>query len=372
MKHSTPLRTKIVLAGLLALTPILPVLAGLLQPGDIVFAEAGLDKVIRIDPNTLQTNHLATIDFTDATGGIALGRNGDIYAMRFISGFDAYAEFIRIDGQTGVTNLISNEKMIQTGRRMKVSPDGLSLVVAGESKDGGRGVFRVNLATGHQTIITTNLTDFPDYERPWDVAFSPQGHIYVTDWNFANLLRFNADGTGRHLVAEDDLLKFPSGIDVAADGTIYIASRTFRGIVRVNPDTGEQSIVTTNGFLSFPTDLSVAPDGTLLVAEEAADVVVRVNPVTGQQALLHSGTPGPRTPFVFWPPVPSLTVQRSGDSLIVSWNDSANAWQLQSSEMFADANSWTDSGLMVEVNGDQRAVTVQPNLAALYFRLRKL
>jgi streptogramin lyase len=348
-----------------------PVFAGILQPGDIVFADGGLDMVIRLDPNTHATNHIAAIDFTGASGGIAVGRNGDIYVMRF-STINQRTDFFRINGQTGATNRFSNETLIFSGSRMKVSPDGLSLVVAGEMQTAGRGVFRVDLATGHQTIITTNLTDSPDYERPWDVAFSPQGHIYVTDWNYANLLRFNADGTGRHVVTSDGLLNFPAGIDVAADGTIYIASRSYRGIVRVNPVTGQQSSVTTLGYLSFPTDLTVAPDGTLLVAEASADVIVRVDPATGAQTLLHSGTPGPRSPCVFWPAPPALSAQKSGTSLVISWTDAANGWQLQTSETPASASSWADSGLTVDANGDQRAVTVQLNLAALYFRLRKL
>lgn len=348
--------------------------AGILQPGDIVFAEANLRRVIRLDPITLATNHIAPIEFGGASGGVVVGRNGDIYGVRF----DVNAQrtdFIRIDGQTAATNRMSTQTMIASAQRMKVSPDGLSLVVAGESQNGGRGVFRVDIATGQQTVITTNLTNEPDYERPWDVAFSPQGQIYVTDWNFANLLRFNADGTGRHVVTQDGLLNFPAGIDVAVDGTIYVASRSFRGIVRIDPVTGEQSSVTTLGFLSFPTDLSVAPDGTLLVTESAADVIVRVDPVTGQQTLLYSGTPGPRTASVYWPAPPSppaLKPQRSGSTLMVSWTDAANAWQLQTTATPGDAASWTDSGLTVEVNGDQRAVTVQPNLAAFYFRLRKL
>ena len=348
-----------------------PVFAGILQPGDIVFADGGLDMVIRLDPNTHATNHIAPIDFTGSSGGIDVGRNGDIYAMRFNTVYQR-TDFIRINGQTGATNSLSNETLIFSGSRMKVSPNGLSLVVAGELQTSGRGVFRVELANGHQTIITTNLTDSPDYERPWDLAFSPQGHIYVTDWNTANLLRFNADGTGRQVVTHDGLLNFPAGIDVAADGTIYIASRSYRGIVRVNPVTGDQSSVTTLGYLSFPTDLAVAPDGTLLVAEASADVIVRVDPATGAQTLLHSGTPGPRSAHVFWPPPPALSAQRSGGSLVISWTDAANAWQLQTSETPASGNSWADSNLTVQANGDQRAVSVQPNLTALYFRLRKL
>lgn len=352
-----------------------PAFGGILNPGDIVFADSGLDVVIRLDPTTLATNHIASVNFTDATGGIAIGHNGDIYAMRQVLGFGAYAAFIRIDGQTGATNNLSNETFIYTGHRMKLSPDGLSLVVAGEAQNLIRGVFRVDLATGHQTIITTNFTDTPDYERPWDVAFSPQGHMYVTDFAYDNLLHFNADGSGRQHVSDGGLFQFIGGVDVGPDGSVYIADRNYHGIIRVDPQNGGLTSVTTFGFLSNPSDLTVAPDGTLIVADSVADVVVRVNPVTGQQSLLHSGTPGPRSPCVFSPPgpaAPTLAVERSGNSLMISWTDPASEWQLQTTETPADVNSWTDSNLGIDVNGNQRSVTIQPNLAAFYFRLRRL
>jgi streptogramin lyase len=347
---------------------------GILQPGDIVFVDSGLDVIIRLDPNTSATNHIVALNCPDATGGIAVGRNGDIYAMRAKLGFDAYAEFFRIDGQTGATNKLSNETFIYTGYRMKLSPDGLSLVVAGETQNFRRGVFRVDLASGHQSVITTNLTDSPDYERAWDVAFSPQGHIYVTDFAYDNLLRFNVDGSGRHLVTDGGLFQFIAGVDVGTNGTIYIADRNYHGIIRVDPVTGAQSSVTTSGFLQNPSDITVAPDGTLIVADSSADVIVRVDPATGQQTLLHSGTPGPRSPCVFWSPAPaspSLEVQPSVNSVVVRWTDPVDGWQLQTSETPAVPNSWADSNLVPIANGDQRGVTIQPDGGALFCRLQK-
>lgn len=364
---------KFIAAWLLICGSMFSVSAGILQPGDIVFADGGLDMVIRLDPVTGATNHIAAVDFPDSTGGIAVGRNGDIYAMRAKLGFSPAAEFFRIDGQTGAINKLSNQTLLYTGRRMKVSPDGLSLIVAGESQTGGRGIFRVDIATGQQSVITTNLTDFPDYERPWDVAFSPQGHIYMTDWNFKNLLRFNSDGAGRQLVSEDGLFQFIGGIDVGSDGTIYVADRNHHGIIRVDPDTGEQASVTTFGFMTNPSDITVAPDGTLIVADASADVIVRIDPLTGQQTLLHSGTPGPRSPCVFSPPAPpppSLDVRFSANSIIVRWSDPVDEWQLQTCETLA-SDSWSGVGIVPDVDGEEREVTVQPDGDALYFRLTK-
>jgi streptogramin lyase len=366
------------LASTNRLTPLLAIFsiisissAGILQPGDIVFVDGGLDVVIRLDPITHATNHIAAIDFPDATGGIAVGYNGDIYAMRAKLGFDVYAEFFRIDGQTAAVTPLSTQKMIYSGRRMKLSPDGLSLVVAGESQSGGRGVFRVDIATGHQSIITTNLTDSPEYERPWDVAFSPQGHIYVTDYNYNNVLRFNADGSGRQLISDGGLFKFIAGVDVGPDGSIYIADRNNHGIIRVDPVTGLQTQTTTNNLLRNPSDIVVDLDGSLLVAEASADVIVRVNPATGEQTLLHSGTPGPRSPCVFSPRA-SLTTQRApSGGLIIRWPDQGDIWQLQSTQTPAVPSSWEDSALVSTLNGDQRKVTAPVDLSASFFRLRR-
>jgi hypothetical protein len=346
------------------------VAAGLLQPGDIVFADGGLDLIIRLDPNTGATNHIAALDFPDATGGIAVGYNGDIYAMRAKLGFDPYAEFFRIDGQTAAITPLSTETMIYTGRRMKLSPDGRSLVVAGESQTGGRGVFRVDLATGHQSVITTNLTNTPDYERPWDVAFSPQGHIYITDYNYGNVLRFNPDGSGRQLVSDGGYFRFIRGIDVGPDGSIYVADANYHSVLRVEPVTGAQSIVATNGFLRNPSDLVVAPDGNLIVAEAVADVVVRIDPATGQQTLLFSGTPGPRSPCVYSPRA-VLTTQPSPSGLIIRWPDQGDIWQLQSTQTAAVSNSWSDSSLISTLDGDQREVTAPFDSHARFFRLRR-
>jgi hypothetical protein len=350
---------------------LFPAGAAILQPGDIVFAEGGLDLIIRLDPNTGVTNHIAAIDFPDSTGGIALGYNGDIFAMRAKLGFDSYAEFFRIDGQTGAVTPLSSETLIGTGRRMKLSPDGLSLVVAGESQTGVRGVFRVELATGHQSAIVTNLTNNPDYERAWDVAFSPQGEIYVTDFNYSNLLRFNADGTGRRLISDGGYFRFIGGVDVGPDGSVYVADRNYHSVLRVDPVTGVQSIVATNGFLRNPSDLVVAPDGSLIVAEASADVVVRVDPATGQQTLLHSGTPGPRSPCVFSPRA-SLTIQRGpGGRMIIRWPDQGDLWRLQATGTPALPSTWSDSEFASTLNGDQRKASIPLTQEPLFLRLRR-
>jgi hypothetical protein len=75
---ATRIRGKILALFIATSAATTPVAAGLLQPGDIVFAEGGLDLIIRLDPKAGATNPIAALDFRDATGGIAVGYNGDI------------------------------------------------------------------------------------------------------------------------------------------------------------------------------------------------------------------------------------------------------------------------------------------------------
>src|SRR5262245_29910035 len=106
-----------ILAILCAFMATLRLWAGILQPGDLVFADGGLDVIIRLDQNTSATNHIAPLDFTDSTGGITIDHNGNIYAVRQKLGFGPYAEFFKIDGQTAAVTSLSSETLIYTGRR---------------------------------------------------------------------------------------------------------------------------------------------------------------------------------------------------------------------------------------------------------------
>jgi sugar lactone lactonase YvrE len=187
--------------------------------------------------------------------------------------FNPHAEFLRIDGQSGTVRPLSSETLVQTGRRMKVSPDGRSLL--------------------------------------------------------------------------------------GADGSIFAADRNVHGIIRVDPQSGAQTLVTVDGNLRAPSDVVVAPDGSLLVSDAVADVIVRVDPVTGQQTVVHSGTPGPRSPCVFLPTVaaPSLTIQLNTSGAVIRWVTTDSAWRLESQADQLGADLWADTGwipVVAPVSGSRR------------------
>jgi len=343
----------------------------LLKPGDIVYAEGGWDVVLRYDPQTQETNLITAFEFTDSTGNIAVGNNGDIYGMRAKLGFGPYTEFFIIDGMSAEMRPLSTQRLIKHAFRMKLAPDGEWLYVAGEDAT-NRAIYKVEIATGNQVLVTTNFNSGPEYERPYDVAFDGNGGIYVSDFNFGSLIHFDAAGARRR-VSSGGMFAFISGIDVDAAGYVYVASRNHHGIVRVDPVTGEQSSVTKDGYFRGPADVCVAPDGSLVVTDPASDVLVRVDVRTGEQTLLAQGSPGPRSPVVFAPKSNvMLRATRSDQGLELSWTDSSGGFVLEERASLATDGNWTAVTPIPAGNGNgEHAVTASVSGEQRFFRLRK-
>ncbi len=70
---------------------------------------------------------------------------------------------------------------------------------------------------------------------------------------------------------------------------------------------------------------------------------------------------------------PTLTVGKSGDTIVVSWPASAEGYELESSTTLGSAATWQPVTEGITTVGNLRACTVSPNAAnpARYFRLRK-
>lgn len=68
---------------------------------------------------------------------------------------------------------------------------------------------------------------------------------------------------------------------------------------------------------------------------------------------------------------PSLSVARSGGSVVLSWPASATGYQLQSQSGALVAGTWQPSGLTPTVEGSVARVTVPANGAAQFYRLAK-
>lgn len=118
--------------------------------------------------------------------------------------------------------------------------------------DLNRGIFRVNVQTGEQTLISL-------FTQAQDIEVGPDGTIYVLD--------FGSFGSGRGrvlkvdprfgdvlVVAGGDPLFNPSDMSFSPDGTLLVLngkSNTTSELLKVNLDTGELSTLFAVPFVGF-------------------------------------------------------------------------------------------------------------------------
>jgi sugar lactone lactonase YvrE len=112
-------------------------------------------------------------------------------------------------------------------------------LVVTESESGT--LARVDLATGVRQVLVEQL------RGPEGVALGPDGRIYLVEVGARRVLSFDADGSGRTVVAENLPLGLPapagvpsafvtSGIAVDSRGVVYVASDLEDAIYRLTPE----------------------------------------------------------------------------------------------------------------------------------------
>ena len=68
--------------------------------------------------------------------------------------------------------------------------------------------------------------------------------------------------------------------------------------------------------------------------------------------------------------LPNLAITHSGNSVIISWPNTAN-FALQQNSNLAASGGWTDSGYAVSTNASgANSITITPPAGSLFFRLR--
>jgi DNA-binding beta-propeller fold protein YncE len=198
--------------------------------------------------------------------------------------------------------------MLMTGTAA-AAPGDPFVVYTANSFATGAVILRTDPASGSVVEVSRNGPQGTLFQRPYDLAVEPDGHLVVADIGVPN----RKDGavirvdplTGRQsLVSSGGEFFDPAGIAVAPGGQIYVADNRAPdndgAVIRVDPRTGAQALVTERsgepgrGELDLPFGIAVESDGNLVLSNRVSPgeipvscprvgKVVRVDAVTGAQ-----------------------------------------------------------------------------------------
>lgn len=292
---------------------------------DLMVAEAGLDAVVRVDPEDGSRYVLGA-----GLSGAATGR----LVTSVACGNETTGEKLR--EQTSEESwdceelglVVSPGDVVFTGAAGTVqkpgdgppfaSPQGIAVEADGHILVLDDGVVRVDPVSGDRVIVSDDETGTgPPFDRPEDVAVENDGSIVVTEPGIEAILRVDPVTGDRTIVSDIDHgdgleLSNPMGIQVDSDGSLLVADAAIPGVFRVDPMTGDRTIVTgravgTGPEFVTPWGLEIEADGSLLVVDEFVAALFRVDIATGDRTFV--------TEFLLRPQ--GLAIEATAHALIV-------------------------------------------------------
>ena len=157
----------------------------------------------------------------------------------------------------------------------------------------GGTVDRYDVTTGAkvETLAGAGIAGAPGIS-PIEVAFAPNGDLWVAAFNSARIDVYNEAG----FVKSINTVVNPEGMAFGADGNAYVIGRYDMKVMKVNPTTGVSTLLADVGAavagISQTPDLAFGPDGNIYVT--ASNMTVqRFNSSTGtHMGTFASGVPG--------------------------------------------------------------------------------
>lgn len=221
--------------------------------------------------------------------------------------------------------------------------------------------------------------EFAEFNTPFDLALTPAGVLYVTDfannairqvaprdtnWVTTTITGFSGspgtnDGSGT--VA---MFNSPNGIAVDAATNLYIADQSNHTIRKMVPNGSGWLVSTIGGTpgqagtndgtgslakFNKPWGVTVQRDGTLFVVDSRNHTIRKGVPPGGS--------------------IPTLQISRAGTAVVFSWPVGATNYTLETTASVQPSGTWIAVTNAVIISGANRFVTNVPAASEAFFRL---
>ena len=231
----------------------------------------------------------------DTPYDLVYGPDGNLYVASFRS-----HEILRYDGVTGEfldvftkydITFPAPPPRVEFPRGLAFSPNGEHLYVTSTTSEFHQ-IFKFDGTTGDSLGVFATLGPaFPAAgccPGPRDLAFGPDGHLYLTNAFSNEILRFDVGTGDGEVFGQANLfesgLQFPESLAFGPDGNLFVTVTDSSGgsnnILRFDGTTGEtlgrpavpgdgnaQFILSPNIFLNAPRYLVFGPDGNIYVTD---------------------------------------------------------------------------------------------------------
>jgi len=217
----------------------------------------------------------------------------------FLSSFNGNTVFRFTDAGTQIGSgpfvTLAGNGGLNLPHRPMLFPDG-NLYVASASNDR---ILRYNGTTGAflNAFIQPNANGLgaTDLDYPVDMAFGPDGNLYVSSQLNDAILRFNPNsGAFLGVFASGGSLDGPSGISIT-NGSLYAVGRFSNNVIRYDFNTGAVNGSFSLDGLNQPFGVDVGADRRLYIADGSNGRVIRVDQNSG--AILNTFITGLSLPI---------------------------------------------------------------------------
>ena len=187
-------------------------------PGDVAIASDGTlyvvertqNKVVAVDPNTLEQRVVSEAGEMELPTAIALESPGKLLVADSVA-----RKLIRIDINNGEQQVVSELGLLRKQGAIQIAPDG-KIIVLGHYD--GR-VVEVNPQTGAQRLLFGVPHGF---ERAVDMVLTEEGDVLILDQNLRTVTRRSAANPAGEIVFDNGDLVMPAGLAAAPEGGWFL------------------------------------------------------------------------------------------------------------------------------------------------------